>query len=55
MVGAIQRFELRSLGRRFDWFAGKGGTGLIGEERMNLQQRLALTVVFWAVMHMATY
>lgn len=55
VVGAIQRFELRSLGRRFDWFAGRGGTGPIGEERMNSRQRLALTVVFWAVMHMTTY
>ncbi|KAI0050306.1 glycosyltransferase family 2 protein [Auriscalpium vulgare] len=50
VVGLLQRGEWRLLGHRFDWFAGRVGSGPMDEERMNSKQRLMLVVVVFSIM-----
>jgi hypothetical protein len=38
------------LGRRFDWFTGRAGSGPIEEEKRNSQQRLVLFVGMLALL-----
>jgi hypothetical protein len=41
-VGQLERGEFGMLGRRFDWFTGRAGSGLMEEEKRNSQQRLVV-------------
>ena len=48
--GMIARGDLRMMGKRFDWFAGRWGKGPMNEERKNNQQRAMLAfMVFFAI------
>jgi nucleoside-diphosphate-sugar epimerase/glycosyltransferase involved in cell wall biosynthesis len=47
LVGVIQRREWSSIGRRFDWFTGKAGSGPRDHERrMNIQRLVLGALVF---------
>ena len=45
-VGMLERSEIQYLGRRFDWFTGRGGRDPIVHERRASLQRLALFAAF---------
>jgi nucleoside-diphosphate-sugar epimerase len=49
-MGQLERGELKMLGRRFDWFTGRAGSGPIEEEKRNSQQRLVLFVGILALL-----
>ncbi|KAI0267292.1 glycosyltransferase family 2 protein [Gloeopeniophorella convolvens] len=48
--GLLERGEFGLLGRRFDWFAGRWGTGPMDEERMNSRQRMVLVTAVFAIL-----
>ncbi|KAI0067649.1 glycosyltransferase family 2 protein [Artomyces pyxidatus] len=50
VIGFLERREYWSLGYRFNWFAGRAGSGPVDEERMNSVQRFLLVVVFFRVL-----
>ena len=45
-VGVLERGEIRYLGRRFDWFTGRGGRDPIDNERRGSLKRFALFITF---------
>ncbi|OJA10950.1 hypothetical protein AZE42_04647 [Rhizopogon vesiculosus] len=51
LVGLLERGEILLLGRRFDWFTGRAGEGPMNEEMRNGRQRMALVVLFTAVLY----
>ncbi|RPD62101.1 NAD-dependent epimerase/dehydratase [Lentinus tigrinus ALCF2SS1-7] len=49
VVGLLERGEYKLLFKRFDWFCGVWGDAPRGEEKMNNQARVALTILLFAV------
>jgi hypothetical protein len=49
-VGQLERGEFGMLGRRFDWFTGRAGSGPMEEEKRNSQQRLVVFVGMLALL-----
>lgn len=50
VVGVIERKEFGHLGRRFDWFAGRVGTGPRDEERAKCRETLVVCVLILALL-----
>lgn len=50
-VGILERGEIQYLGKRFDWFTGRGGMDPIINERQGSLQRFALFIAFTMGLH----
>jgi nucleoside-diphosphate-sugar epimerase len=53
LVGVFKRREFSSLGRRFDWFVGKAGSGPRDNERRHNAQRVVFTLALLAALRRA--
>jgi hypothetical protein len=49
-VGMIERGEGRYLGKRFDWFTNRAGSGPRCEERKNALQRVGLFIALLSML-----
>ncbi|TFK56259.1 glycosyltransferase family 2 protein [Heliocybe sulcata] len=49
VMGLLERGEVLLLGKRFDWFTGRAGSGPQREERKNSAQRFGLVILVMAL------